>query len=300
MFLIKLIFSRIGPHLGLFLVRILPKKWAYRVGEWIVKLLLSNQHSDLYMGVRANQAVVRNLPYEHEKLHEAVREVLLNSANGFVDWFRTMAFSEDLESLPCSIDAHIIEEGYRLQKEGYGLIYVGAHLSSFNMFFMKLAQSKFPVQILSYAQVKGSYKTDNLFRKRFGLNVTPIAPQSLRQAFKRLQGGGFVLTGVDRPDTGGEKLKFFGRTTTLPIGHARLALRTGARLLIGAVKKVNPGQYHVTGSQVIVPSISGDSKSDAIRLTQQILEHLEELIKERPSEWMMFLPLWPEVLPERS
>jgi lauroyl/myristoyl acyltransferase len=254
----------------------------------------------MYRAIRANQAVIRNWSYEDERLHDVVREVLTNAAYGLVDWFATLAISSEFENLRCTIDEELIEAAYRSQAEGRGVIIVGAHLSSFNMFLMKIAQQSLPVQVLSYAEEEGSYKSDNVFRKKFGLDVTPISPSSLRQAYFRLISGGFVLTGVDRPDTGGEELYFFGRSTTLPIGHARLALRTKARIMVVAIQKASSGSYHVSGSRLIEPVSTDDEQGDAHKLAQQIIDYLEKFIRERPSEWMMFIPVWPEVLPNRS
>ncbi|MCJ7825258.1 MAG: lysophospholipid acyltransferase family protein, partial [Anaerolineales bacterium] len=206
----------------------------------------------------------------------------------------------ELTELPCTIDEDLLEDVYRSLAEERGIVIVGAHLSSFNMFFMMIGQRNWPVQILSHHVEQGSYQSDNILRKKFGLNVTPISAGSLRKAYQRLESGGCVLTGVDRPDTGGEPLTFFGRTATLPIGHARLAIQTGARVKVLAVQKVKPGKYHVIGSRLIEPEQSGDSQRDARKLAQQVIHQLEEYIRERPSEWMMFIPVWPEMLPKWS
>jgi KDO2-lipid IV(A) lauroyltransferase len=300
MLLIDLIFSRLGPLLGLTLVRILPRKWAYRVGDWVVNILLNMRESSLYRAIRSNQAVVRNWTYDDERLHDVVREVLTLSAHGLVDWFATLAIPNEFEHLACSIDEELVKEAMRIQAEGKGVIIVGAHLSNFNMLLMKIAQQNWPVQILAYAAEEGSYQSDNIFRRKFGLEVTPISPSSLSQAYRRLKSGGFVLTGVDRPDTGSEELSFFGRATTLPIGHARLALRTGARIMIVAVQTTDQATYHVVGSEIIEPELIEDGPNAARNLAQKVITHLEKYIQERPSEWMMFIPVWPEILPDQS
>jgi lauroyl/myristoyl acyltransferase len=300
MWLPKLIFSQVGPYLGLFLVRILPKKTAYWIGKRVVSILVKRPESDLVRSVRVNQAVIRDLDYEDERLPGYVLEVLNNAAYGLVDWFHSIAHPGTLGNLPCSIDDHLVEDVYRAQAEGHGVVIVGAHLSSFNMFLMMIAQRKWPVQILSYHAEQGSHRSDNILRKRFGLNVTPISSNTLRQAIRRLRSGGCVLTGIDRPDTGTESLSFFGRPATMPVGHARLAIRTGARLMVVAVQNAQPGTYHVVGSSLIEAEGSGDDPDNALKLAQRVLDRLERYIRERPSEWMMFVPVWPEALPKLS
>lgn len=295
--LIELIFSRIGPYLGLILSRILPQKVAYKVGDWIVQVLLRQTDSVLYKSVRANQAVVRGWSYEDIRLHAVVGEVLSNAAHGLVDWFRVLSKPSLQENLPCTIDPLVIDQGVEAQEEGRGSVMVGAHLSSFNIFLMKIAEQQWPVQVLTYPEEEGSYQSDNVFRRKFGLNVTPISTSSLRAAFQRLKAGGIVLTAVDRPDTGTEELTFFGRPATMPTGHARLAIRTGSYVVVLAVQKVRQGFYNVVGTRLAKPNSSGDLARDVRALAQQVLHQMEEYIKERPSEWLMFTPVWPEVIP---
>ncbi len=298
MALIELIFSRLGPYLGLTLARILPQTAAYKVGDWIVWVLLRQTDSALYQSVRANQAVVRGWSFEDERLHAVVREVLTNSAYGLVDWFRAISKPSIQGKLPCRIDQQLIDLAVDGQEQGYGAVIVGGHLSSFNIFLMKIAENRWPVQILTHREEEGSYQSDNIFRRKFGLNVTPISTSSLRAAYQRLKSGGFVLTAVDRPDTGTEELTFFGRPATMPTGHARLALKTGSYVMVLAVQKVHQGFYQVVGTRLAKEEVSGDLATDVRALAQRVLYQLEEYIRERPSEWLMFKPVWPEVIPE--
>ena len=294
MFLIDLIFSRFGPPLGFGLVRILPRRWAYKVGDWIVSIILRRTESNFYKAIKSNQAVIRDWSSEDDRLHTAVAEVLTNAAYGLVDWFATLAIPSEFSNLACTIDEGLIELARDSQAEGIGVILVGPHLSGFNILLMKIALEGWPVQILSFAEEEGSYQSDNIFRKRVGLNVTPISPGSLRQAYRRLRDGGFVLTGVDRPDTGSEILQFFGRPTTLPIGHARLAVRTGARIMVLAIHKVEQGTYQVEGTDFLEPPLSGNEDQDTLQLAQSVVNQMERYIKARPSEWLMFVPVWPD------
>jgi len=292
--------SQLGPWAGLFLGRILPRAWAYWLGDRIAGLLAARKNSALYTAVRSNQAVIRDLAYDAPELNDAVFHVLRNAAHGYVDWFRALSNHDQFEQAYCTVDPHMISDALHSSKAGHGVVFVGAHMSSFNMFMMMMAKRKLPIQALSYHQVRGSYKTDNFFRERLGIDLTPISTHSLRKAIRNLQQGGFVLTGVDRPDVGGVPLNFFGRPVVLPIGHARLAIRTDSHIVAGVVQKASIGKYHVTGPRVIVPQRTGDDKADTIRLAERIITVLEGYIRERPEEWMMFIPLWPEMIPERS
>ena len=292
--------SQLGPWTGLFLGKILPRKWGYWLGDQIASALASRRNSSLYQSVRSNQAVVRGLDYDASELEGAVFEVLQNAAHGYVDWYRAFSNPENFEEKYCTVEPHMISDAVQSSAEGHGVVFVGAHMSSFNMFVMMMAKRQLPIQALSYHSVKGSYKTDNLLRERLGVDFTPVSSKALRRAIENLQNGGFILTGVDRPDVGGVPLSFFGRRVELPIGHARLAIRTDSHVVAGVVQKSGNGRYHVTGPRIMVPERTGDDKADTIRLAERILAVLGGYIRERPAEWMMFIPLWPETIPART
>lgn len=293
----EFITSRLGPLFGAFLGRVLPRKQAFRFADFIAARLAAKKNSALYKSVRSNLAVVRGIPYASPELHGGVSRVLRNAAHGYVDWFRMMASGlEDIESV-CEIDESLIETALEAQSKGHGVVFTGAHISSFNLLLLLLAKRGFPIQVLSYARSERSHRSDNVLRERFGINVTPISFESLRQAFHRLKNNGFVITGVDRPDVGGSELTFFNRRVELPIGHARLAIRSGAHMIVGVVQKAADGKYMVSGPPIIKPEITGNLKADTLTLAQRVAGIIEGYIRSDPEEWLMFLPVWPDVIP---
>ena len=290
--------SQLGPRVGYLLGSKLPRSWAYALADFLARVLASRKKSQLYRSVRANQAVVRSLPYESPELDGAVFRVLQNAGRGYVDWFQSMADDVDFEKKYCSIDEHMITEAKEASQQGHGVIFVGAHMSSFNLFMVMMARRGLPMQVLSYHDVHGSYIAENDLRRKVGVEITPISNESLRKAIRRLKSGGFVVTGVDRTDLGGIPMEFFGREVILPIGHARMAIRTDSYLVLGVVQNNGQGKYHVTGPGIIIPERTGDDNLDTLRLAKRTIEILEEYIRSRPEEWMMFLPIWPEVIPD--
>ena len=90
----------------------------------------------------------------------------------------------------------------------------------------------------------------------------------------------------------GIEVEFFGETTTMPAGPATLALRSGARLVTGAVYS-GPGPDH---RAVVEPPLDttrqGSLRQDVARLTQEIATRFEGLIRRAPEQWHVFQPLW--------
>jgi len=297
MFLNDLINSQLGPILGAWLARRLSPEGSYRLADWLAARFAARPETALCKAIRANQAVVRGLPYDSPELDNVVGEVLRNAARGYADWFRAIAEGPDYVRAKVRVDEHILEDAWQASERGYGVVFAGAHMSSFNMFLAVLGYESLPIQVLSYHRARGSYKSDNYLRHRLGIDVSPISMESLREAVRRLKQRGFVLTGVDRPDVGGELLNFFGRQVRLPVGHARLAIRTGAHMIVGVVRREGPDGYHVTGPRIIEPVRSGDQKRDILQLAQHVADILAGYIRQSPEEWMMFLPVWPDVIP---
>jgi len=283
--------------LGLLLGRLLSREQAYRLADWIAGLVVARSESWVVQGVRANQAVVRGCPYDSPELDQAVRDVIRNAARGYADWYRAVAGGPEVVNSSIIIDESLVQVvNQSIIEDKRGVVIVGAHMSSFNIMLLALGLRGYPIQALSYARVRGSYHVDNALRMKFGLNLTPISFQSLRQAVLRLRAGGLVMTGIDRPDVGGEWLTFFGRQAKLPVGHARLALRTGSKILVGMVQAMGDGRYRAVCGSLIEPEYTGDQHQDVIMLAQRVLSMIEEYIRSRPQEWLIFLPIWPSVM----
>lgn len=285
--------TRIAPILGFFLGRVLSRKQAYRLADWVADRVVGRPDASIVQAVRSNQAVVRDLPLDSPELDGAVREVFRNTARGYADWYRATAGGPEAVLASITIDPVLVESLQQTRRDGRGLMIVGAHMSSFNVLLLALGVLGYPIQALSLSQVRGDMQVDNAVRRKFGLHITPISVTSLREAVGRLESGGVVMTGVDRPVSGGEELTFFGRKTRLPVGHARLAIQTNSRVLVGSTVTVSTGEYRAGVMPLIEPQISGDLRADSIKLAQQVLDYLEGFIRSRPGEWLMFYPVWP-------
>ncbi len=130
-------------------------------------------------------------------------------------------------------------------------------------------------------------------RAAMGLTIVPLDESSGRSVMGTLRAGGLVGLLSDR-DVGGNgiEVEFFGETTTMPAGPATLALRSGARLVTGAVYS-GPGADH---RAIVEPPVdttrTGSFRQDVARLTQEIATRFEGLIRRAPEQWHVFQPLW--------
>ena len=131
-------------------------------------------------------------------------------------------------------------------------------------------------------------------RAKLGMTVVPLGPDAGKAILRALNNNEIVCLLSDRDiGGGGVEVEFFGERTTLPAGPATLALRTGATLLPVAMYD-EPGGGHLA---VVKPPLpverKGSFREDVTRLTQDIAEVLEDLIRADPSQWHLLQPNWP-------
>ena len=92
---------------------------------------------------------------------------------------------------------------------------------------------------------------------------------------------------------GGVEVEFFGERTTLPGGPATLALRTGAPLLPTAVYFEGAGHLGARPPAARRSSAQGKLRDDVARITQDLADELEALIRRAPDQWHLMQPNWP-------
>jgi lauroyl/myristoyl acyltransferase len=105
-----------------------------------------------------------------------------------------------------------------------------------------------------------------------------------------------VLTGVDRPGLGGLELEFFGQRCVMPIGHARLAVKTQSPMMVGFTHRLREGVYTTMVLGMLEPPARRDDEGVRI-LAQKVLELFEAPLRKWVDEWLMFYPLWPAIIP---
>ncbi len=163
--------------------------------------------------------------------------------------------------------------------------YGGAFLATQNLPMTSVAERLEPPELFEFFVEQ---------RAAMGLTILPLDASSGSAVMATLRRGNLVGLLSDRDLAGnGIEVEFFGETTTMPAGPATLALRSGARLVTGAVYS-GPGFDH---RAVVEPPLdttrTGSFRTDVARLTQGIATRFEGLIRRAPEQWHVFQPLWP-------
>jgi lauroyl/myristoyl acyltransferase len=133
-------------------------------------------------------------------------------------------------------------------------------------------------------------------RSKLGMHVVPLGPKAGSAVLKALRNNHIVCLLSDR-DIGqsGPSVEFFGETTTLPGGAATVSLRTGAPIFPTAVYFTDRVDAHYAWVRAPLrpERQSKRLRDDVARITQEVADELEILIRRAPSQWHLFQPNWP-------
>ena len=290
----RFISSRIVTGLGMFLSKHLPPFIGHRIAD-LASGLINHLKPDVYWILHANLRQVVGPEVDEKRLHRLVRQGFRNNARNDYDlWHLVSRGREAIRAavhIPPSDWAHLEQS----QQRGKGTIIVGTHTGNFDLSILALAAHGLEIQVLGLADPPaGGFDLMDQMRARFGAHLTSINVQTLREAIKRLRGGGIVLTGVDRPvDDVEREVEFFGRLAPLPTGHVRLALKTGATILVAGPYR-DPQRGNVTRLSPPLEMVRTGNRDKDLRVNlRRVTGWMEEHIRARPEQWAMFLPVWP-------
>lgn len=283
-------------RLGILLAQRLP----YRAGRGLARLVadtIVRFRPQMYWNVYANFRQVLETSSEGE-IRRTVRRAFRHAAYSYHEHFRALSMSPRELAGVLEIPQSFWEVVAESRERGQGVMMVTGHLSNFDLAALSMTVRGVRLQALSLPDPPPGFQFLNRLRVESGVEVTPITERAIREAVRRLREGGMAFTGVDYPTgPGREPLLFFGRPALLPTGHVRLAMMTGARLLVVRVRYSRGDGYALQVAPPVPLSDTGNKRKDVQITAERVLAILEGWIRETPEQWLMFLPVWPELLP---
>ena len=248
---------------------------------------------------RANQWVVAGGGLPAARLDELTRAVFQSTAYGLYDFYHNLNNHQAVLDL-VEIDRTFQDLIVLNQSRRQGFLLVIPHVSNFDLFGSAAVFNGLNFQVLSYAQPPNGYRMQNKIRSLEGVQVTPISIESIRHAIHRMQQGGAVVTGVDRPVVAemGSRPLFFNRPSSLPTGYVRLALKAGVPVVVVSGQTLPDGHYRLVAFDPIPMQSYPDKTEELLQNAQSVLAVIEGLIRRAPEQWAMFYPVWPEALQE--
>lgn len=277
-----------------YIISQLPQVVGYPIADMLGHMAANDVMSPGHRAVRLNQWVAHGGNISPRRLRQVVRCVYYNQARAVYDFYHFLNRPEDVRRL-VSLTPQFQQMMEEAMQEKQGTLLLIAHTAGFNLGGLLLPLLGYKFLSLAIANPSRGYRWQNQLRNEHGMEVVPMSVSSWTRARERLQAGGMVQTGVDRPQ-GEVKYSpmFFGRPAALPVAYTKLALTTGARVFVAGFN-TNPDRTCVVDvSEQVQMEKRDDPHEEMLVNAEKVLREVEKFIRKDPSQWMMFLPVWPQ------
>lgn len=268
--------------------------------KFVIALLTAVLVPVMTIPMRKKRAIVsrhmrRIQPQLSERqIRRAVQKSYESYARYYIETFRLPLLNSKQIQSGVSIDGfENIESGLKL---GKGVILALPHLGGWEWSGRWLIQRGHRLNaVVEKLESPRLFEMFLQLRRKYGVQVIPLddnAGVAVQQALARNE---VVALLSDRDIQGtGIEVEFFGERTTIPTGPAFFALRTGAALIPLATyfSKRLDGHKTIVRPAVEVKRLA-TLREDMQRVSQDLANELELLIRRDPAQWHLFQPNWP-------
>jgi len=285
-----------GIQLAFSLSQRIPPGVAYRSAGWLAGLVTRLGPRQVRI-LRANVGQVLG-PGRGEEVNRVTRHILANFLRGYYDLFRAWNLPQEQIAALVRVPGWVGDQMRAAGAAGRGVVLVFPHIGNFDLAGQAVASSVSHVQVLTLPDPSPGFQRLNEMRRRGGAEVTPLSPAALRRALRNLRQGSAVAFGGDRPVSDLDRpFAFFGRPARVPSASVRLALRTGALVMImAAAWDAGNGEYCLDVEPFLEMERTGDEEDDVALNMRRVLDALESVIRRWLDQWYMFVPVWPELM----
>ena len=177
---------------------------------------------------------------------------------------------------------------------GKGVMAVSCHMGSYEVVSAIWAATLSPVSFFAEElEPRALFEWYRDTRARLGISVLTLTAPGIRKVIQALHENEMVITAIDRDITRtGHLMPFFGRPAPIPLGTAAIALKYGTPLLPVCVYRLPDDTFMAEAAPHVVAESTGDRKADEIRLTRQLLDHIEGFIRRHPEQWHVPHRIW--------
>jgi KDO2-lipid IV(A) lauroyltransferase len=178
---------------------------------------------------------------------------------------------------------------------GKGVVMTSAHFGNVEMVIAAMLRRGVSMTIpAERIQPPQLYAYLTRLRTSRGLRLIPI-DSPLTGLLRTLRRGGVVGIAADRMIGGrGRRVELFGQPTRLPDGHVRLAMRSGAPLMLGFGRRLARWDRCVARFWPHFCIPTGGSKEERLAAGMAyVVDGLETALREHPKQWAVTVPVWP-------
>ncbi len=284
-------------RLAMLLSRYTPERIGHQLSWWAASAL-SRFRPAVYRVVQSNLGPVLGTTEDLSLLDQMARKVLYLAIRSYFDLFRALKLPAEKMAMLVDVPEETRAVARSLWNRATGTVVVSPHLSNFDLGGHAILPLLPEMQLFTLPDPPPGFQLLNESRRRDGLTVTPLSTNALRDAIKLLRRGGVVSIAADRPVSElDEPVTFFGHPARMPSGHVRLALKTGAPVVLAyCILSPETRRYVMHLEPPMEMMRTGNREDDLLLNMRMVLDALEGIIRKWPEQWQMFVPVWPELL----
>lgn len=225
------------------------------------------------------------------EIQRRTRLAFNNILYNYFDLFRLPALTDE------AVDRLVTVEGWENVEaalaEGKGIVMTSAHLGNIEVVLYAMLRRGLQITIpVERTEPPELFDYLSQLRMSKGLKLIPI-DGPLLHLIRTLKKGGVAGLAGDRDITAtGQTVEFFCHPARLPDGHIRLALKTGAPLVIGFSQRRPNHTYHAYFLPPYHPPATGTDEERVTAGLQHVVSHLEKAIARFPEQWTVTVSIW--------
>lgn len=282
-------------RLAIFVSQHTPEGVFRHLGWWLTNAVCQLSPSSTRI-LQANLSQVLGPDVDARTLQRTARQSVFALVHSSYALYRSLPLPR--EELVASVDfpETSIAVSHSLWGVEGGSVLIFPHLGNFDLGGFALSAYVPQIQVLTLPNPPPGFELSNELRRRAGVVVTPLSPSALRQALRHLKAGGLLAVAGDRPVSDlDQPIPFFGRPARVPSGHIRLALKTGATVVLACCAWSAEKRRYVFHLEPPLEMVRTGNPDDDVRANmRQVLDGLERFIRRWPEQWQMFVPVWPD------
>ncbi len=208
---------------------------------------------------------------------------------------------EEINNIITARGEEQLEDGF---KKGKGIIYITAHLGSWELMAAYYAlKGHHPVNVIARSVYDERINRILLkFRSRYGVKTIlrgsarkgESIAASTREILRVLRRNELLGVLIDQHIKGIDSVPvtFLGMPTTAPSGAASLALASQAEVFFGYTYRGEDNRHYIVAERVDEVTRSQDRAKDILTNTSLFTRLIEEKVREFPSQWVWIHDRW--------
>ncbi|WP_163506933.1 phosphatidylinositol mannoside acyltransferase [Fodinicola acaciae] len=246
--------------------------------------------------LRSNLRRVVGAEVGEAELDALVRDGMRSYARYWLEAFRFP--SVPVSRLHATLDMANPELLDELHAQGKGVIVALTHSGNWDHAGAWAAYRGMPVvSVQQRLKPEVLYDRFVAYRASIGIDILPLTGgdrSTMDVLAERLAGGQVVCLLADRDlSASSVEVDFFGGVARMPPGPARLAVRTGAPLIVAQLWYTPTSTAgHLVGPIVAPEGL--DERAAVAAMTQRMADAFADSIRAHPADWHMLQRVWPD------